>query len=108
MTMPMTENDYLALSRAMHQAREQGRAAQIDAMLQSEPWQAVAMFAAGCCQCVSLKLKPWESPPAEVIDIDHPGDSERVAAKLLKKMLDCGVSRWHPDPQAALAQFRRR
>ena len=100
--MTMTENDYLALSRAMQEARVQGRGGQLDAKLQHEAWEAVAMFAAGCAQSVALKLKPWEVPPCEVIDIDAPAESERVAAKLLRTMLRHGVSRWHPDPQAAL------
>jgi hypothetical protein len=31
----------------------------------------------------------------------------RAAALLLQRMLDAGVSRWHPDPLAAIAEAER-
>jgi hypothetical protein len=101
--MMMNDADHKALTMAMQRARLQGRDQQLEAMLQHEPWEQVARFAASCCQIVTLQLKPWESPPCAINDPEHPSVNERAAAKLLRKMLRHGVSRWHPDPCAAIA-----
>jgi hypothetical protein len=101
--MMMNDADHKALTLAMQRARLQGRDQQLEAMLQHEPWEQVARFAASCCQTVALQLKPWEPPPCYINDPEHPRVNERVAAKLLRKMLSHGVSRWHPDPCAAIA-----
>ena len=48
----MTRNDRAALKLAIEQARneDEGRAQQIDSMLEDQPWAEVATFAAFCCQ----------------------------------------------------------
>jgi hypothetical protein len=55
-------------------------------------------------------LKVWEDAPMDA-DIEmsldaalalEGDDRRRDAAMLLKRMLDAGVSRYHPDPLAAL------
>ena len=56
-------------------------------------------FAAYGCQIDALKLKPWQTPPCYCDgEGDAPGD------RLLRRMLKAGVSRFHPDPLAALAE----
>ena len=93
--------DRAALELAIEQCRAQSGDldTQIAAMLIDRPWLECATFAAYSCQMDSLKLKPWEFPPCWV----EPGDREhRQAAKLLRKMLAAGVSRFHPDPLAAI------
>lgn len=62
-------------------------------------WEDAAQSAAYSCQIAALKLKPWETPPC-FADEDgaDPGDV------LLRKMLAAKISRWHPDPLAALAE----
>ena len=102
----MTRNDRAALKLALALARNESpaRAQQIDSMLEDQPWEGVAQFAASCCQSRSLNLDPWQEPPCW-------GDSERAdpdAKKLMEQMLAAGVSKYHPDPMAALAEAKKK
>jgi hypothetical protein len=83
-------------------AESPGRAAQIDGEVKDEGWESAAVFASYCCQCEALDLRPWQDPPcfAEI----RP-DSDSLA--LLVKLLGHGLSRFDPDPVAALARARR-
>jgi hypothetical protein len=85
----------LALLRSEPEYREQ-----IAAKLKDEPWQDVACFAAYCCQIDNLDLKPWQDPPmyAEL----RPDQPDSLA--LLVKLLGAGLSRFEPDPVAALVR----
>jgi len=91
----------LTQALAMCRAEGEGRAWQIDEKLKDEPWESVARFAASCCQSRTLKLQPWDTPPCGVSE-DDDGESNADAVKLLRKMLAAGVSRFHPDPLAAI------
>ena len=71
-------------------------------MLATRPWIDVAQFAAYACQCKNLHLKPCERPPCRM---NSNGNHE--AAHLLRQMLDLGISRWHPDPLAAIKAAKR-
>jgi hypothetical protein len=72
------------------------------------------MFAAACCQRQALLLKPWQIPPCRIRDPDQPDrsrdrrygeiDGRYDAARLLRQMYDLGISRWHPDPLAAIEE----
>ena len=97
----MTKTDKAALELAMQQARlDPLTATQLDSKLKGRPresWQEVAEHAAFHCQIKSLNLLPWEKPPCIA---DH--DGHEPADILLRKMLDAGVSRYHPDPLWAL------
>ena len=111
--MTMTDEDRSALELALATATKMpGRAQQLAAKLKEEPRLDVMMFAASLCQDEALRLRPHELPPAEVSpdeidsildrgDCDH-NSAVYGAALLLKRMLEAGVSRWHPDPVAAL------
>lgn len=98
-----------ALERAMQIAqRDPLRAELLQAKLADEEWREVAEFAAYSCQIESLSLKPWQEPPVNIDeDADEPDTAERepdtAARKLLRRMLAAGVSRFDPDPLAALA-----
>jgi hypothetical protein len=85
-------------------ADDQSRAQQIELMLEDRSWEHVARFAASVCQSRNLKLKPWEMPPWHGDSKHHP---DPAARKLLQQMLDAGISRWHPDPMAALDRSAR-
>ena len=102
----MTRNDRDALRLAVALARNEDiyRAKQIDAKLEDEPWEDVAEFAAWCCQTRALRLDPWQMPPCHGDSVHHP-DPE--AKKLLRQMLDLGISRWHPDPMAAIEEAKK-
>src|SRR5215472_1607185 len=99
----MTPIDRDALERAITTARLEspGRSEQLDTMLASRPWRKVGEFAAYSCQMDSLHLKPWQWPPCWVDDLV--GDIQRGddgthghyrAARLLRKLLDAGLSRY--------------
>jgi hypothetical protein len=95
----MTPLDQDALQRAMTIARamDRGRAEQLDAKLADEPWAEVAAFASHVCQIHALRLRPWERPPASIADND-----DGPAGILLRRLLAAGLSRFEPDPIAAL------
>jgi hypothetical protein len=103
--LAMLTADHRDLKAAMDQCCRLGgfdRARQLDAMLADRPWDEVAQFAAYFCQTKTLHLKPWQIPPCHVADPDNPAPGEATAAKILRKMLAAGLSRWHPDPLAGL------
>ena len=108
---PLTDVDRDAMTRAIEMCRSEnkGRRQQIDQKLKDEKWRRVGRFAAYSCQIDALHLEPWEWPPIWIRDIDAalltPNDARRIgdAARLLQKMLALGISRYEPDPLAAIA-----
>ena len=124
MTSTLTDDDYEgldpvyrdALTRALEIApREPGRGEQLDHMLERDPWEQVARFAAYCCQCDNLHLGPHQTPPCWatkadlVADPDDPEDiyGRRAAAVLRKRLIEAGLSAHEPDPIAALERAKR-
>ena len=104
----MTRNDdRAALMQALEMCRAEspGRAKQINAKLRDDGWQSTAEFAAAHCQCEALNLEPWQMPPCRGDSEHHP---DPAAKKLLEQMLAAGVSRWHPDPLAAIEEAKRK
>jgi hypothetical protein len=72
----------------------------------------VGQFAAYCCQCRSLRLKPWQTPPMHGdAEPSHPDADDThgygAAAELLERLLAAGLSRWEPDPIGALEAAER-
>lgn len=112
--MTTTEADHAALELALSRIlgnREHSQHEQIKAKLESEPWADVAAFAASSEQIDALQLKPWQAPPSHIDDPEavialgtsHP---DYKAAKLLQRMLAHGVSKYAPDPLAAIEVAR--
>jgi hypothetical protein len=105
----MSDLDRQALESAIETARRL-RPDLTDRYLAEKPWVEAAMDAARICQETALNLKPWECwPPCDVeIDsTDEPGLQHRSISKsaaLLRRMLACGVSKYHPDPLAAIRE----
>lgn len=100
----MDKRDRDALKRSMEICRaEEGRTRQLNAMLKDDGWWHAATFASMHCQCQALNLYPWQSPPC-IADGYH---SDPAAKKLLQQMLDLGISRYAPDPMAAIEQAKR-
>jgi hypothetical protein len=99
----------IATTRRESKARRQ----QIDDFLSSRPWIEVGRFCAAVAQEHSLHLMPWMHPPCHIRDIAAALDDldeqrgYRAAALLRQRMERCGVSRWHPDPIAAIADAER-
>jgi hypothetical protein len=104
----LSDIDRQALELAIQIGREL-RGDLIDYFLAEKPWLEAAIEAAHLCQMSKLNLRPWECwPPCavEAGETDAPGLDHRGISKsaaLLRKMLSLGISRWHPDPIAALA-----
>ena len=103
-----------ALERCMKVAgRDPERAEHLTSKLKDEPWIEVAQFAAYSVQIDALALKPWQDPPANLDeDADEPDNAARASnaagRQLLRQMLAAGLSRYEPDPLAALAEAKRR
>jgi hypothetical protein len=104
----LSETDKAALELAIVIGRTL-RPDLIDRYLAEKPWLKAAIDASHICQQTKLNLRPWECwPPCAVAvgETDAPGLEHRGISKsaaLLRKMLSLGISRWHPDPIAALA-----
>jgi hypothetical protein len=73
----------------------------------TENWLELARAAAYSLQFKTLRLKPWEPPPCTV-DEDDPQPGDEPAVRFLRKMLEAGISRYHPDPLATLAEAEER
>jgi hypothetical protein len=103
----MTKHDRAALMLALEQAREDAdHATQIATKLEEDGWQEAAEFAAYCCQCRALRLRPWEEPPC-IVDAHDEYERDKEAQRLLRQMLALGISRYAPDPIAAIEAAKR-
>jgi hypothetical protein len=110
--MTLSQVDLNALERAIEFVRARGSPAdklQIEDKLKTEPWLEVARFAVYGAQMRALRLKLWQPAPSDIDDVDAAlaaGDDGVMghyqAAKLLQRMLCAGLSRFEPDPLAAL------
>jgi hypothetical protein len=112
------EADRDAFERALKMARrDPARAKQLTSMMTDRPWEEVAKFAAHCCQGKSLGLKPWQVPPCSLTDAEVWADLDSSAPEhrgyleaqdLVRRLLRVGLSRWEPDPVAALRRAKER
>lgn len=114
----MKAHDRAALQLAINLTRRESaeRRRQIDDMLRHDDWFAAATFAAYHCRVRALRLKPWETPPLYVVDPDDPNagpcrgtvsNNWPAAARLVKQMQALGISKFHPDPIAAIEAAAR-
>jgi hypothetical protein len=98
----LTKTDREALQRALDIAM---RDRDMRRKLTGERWEDAAFLAAHHCQTQALNLQPWERPPMDAEHSDRPLD--RGARILLKRLLDAGLSRYEPDPMAALDEAKK-
>jgi hypothetical protein len=113
----MDDADRQAFELAIEMARQEdeGRRRQIDDFLRTRTFEEVGRFASYSCQMRSLHLPPWMYPPALIDDTDiekilAAGDDPHgkfVAAKLLLRLRELGLSKFCPDPMAALGAAKR-
>src|SRR5262245_59575200 len=101
--------DREALERCMEIAqRDPGRAEQLQGLLDlGWSWDLVADMACHTCQVRALSLKPWQCSPSSA-DENDPDEPDKDAQRLLRQILQAGVSRYEPDPMAALKGRRIR
>jgi hypothetical protein len=110
----MNARDRRAMRAAIAAARneDRGRREQVDAMLrdQSRSWEQVGHFCAYHCQTRALGLPPWQRPPCLIEDpeagLRGPDDlsGRHNAARLLQRMRQLRISKFDPDPMAAIAE----
>lgn len=67
--MRKIDRDALTRAIAMLRLESPGRSRQIDDKLAEEPWENVAEWCAYCCQCDTVRLRPWQTPPCWIYDI---------------------------------------
>jgi hypothetical protein len=106
----MRRIDRAALKRALVMARAESpaQAQQIDDMLRERGWQRATEFAAYCCQCTSLRLKPWQAPPChshEEVGSGYGNLPNEVEVR--QRLRRAKLSVWEPDPIAALEAAER-
>ena len=102
--LELTDDDKAAIDLAIEMERQQ-IPKEIASMLCDRTWEEVGRFSVGRCQDRNLDLKPWECPPYQTRDVDDPSDDwghRPGEVALLKRMFAGGVSRFHPDPMAAI------
>jgi hypothetical protein len=115
----MTDADQKALTCAIEAYRARGRrdAAYIDEKIEREGFRSAGSFASYSAQMHSLRLAPWMYPPALIDEADiertlAAGDGDMhgkfVAAQLVVRLREHGISKYHPDPMAALDAARKR
>jgi hypothetical protein len=92
----MTKLDQTALELAFEtvlKGKDVGRAEQVRHIRDQDGWEAAARFCVSLLQRRQLELRPWDLPPCA---LDAPDDSG--AGRLLRRMLDAGLSRYDPNP----------
>jgi hypothetical protein len=109
--LPNSATDDAAIALALEKYREvfPDRVDDLDDDVAKDRRRA-ALGAVYALQCRSLKLKPWEWPPCWADNPYLPSDDvqEQAAAAVLRRMFRHGVSRYHPDPLAAIETAEKR
>jgi hypothetical protein len=96
--MPTSSADLAALTEAIAIVwRHPARGPELAEVMAQRGWNEAAEVAAYDVQCRSLNLPPWESPPC----VASVRGSDR-AARLLRRMLRRGISKFHPRPLQAI------
>ena len=100
----LDEGDLDALNRCLEIAK---RDRETRELMAEKPLNEAMEAAAYHCQHAALNLKTWQEPPC-VEDESDPNPRDPGAQKLLGEMLQANISRYEPDPMAALRRVNRR
>jgi hypothetical protein len=106
-TSPDRDQDAYERAIAWMRRHSSARAAQIETKLRCEGFEAAGEFASYAAQCETLRLKPWQAPPARcrATDPDPNVYGCRPAEIALRNRLSAaGLSVHEPDPLSALAR----
>ena len=103
-----------ALTRAIAITRDSsapGRREQVDQMMEERGWFSAALFCVYSCQFDAIKPRLWQPTPHDITDLEGTlakGDDglggKYAAAKLLRRMLRAGLSKYEPEPLKKLAE----
>jgi hypothetical protein len=114
----MGNRDREALKRAfdLASAESEEERAHIERIRAEDGWQRAAETAAYHLQDHALGLQPWQPPPCWIRgnpDSHLAGADDGImgwhaAAKLVQRLLACGLSRFEPNPERALATAEAR
>jgi hypothetical protein len=107
--------DREALQRALDGAHLESpqRSKQLTAKLQRDGWIDTAQLACSIMQAKSLGLLPHQARPYAInlaAALREPFGAEhgrREGADIVQRLLVCGLSRYEPDPDAALRRVER-
>ena len=114
----LSEADREALERCIEAIRQEApsRRKEVASKLASEGWRATAEWACWLCQDRNLKCKPWQwVTPGRIGDVQvsltadpngHTG--ERSAAEIVRRLFKVGLTKFEPNPLAALARIEPR
>lgn len=115
----LSQVDREAVTRAIElkRARSPADRREVDDMLKTHSWFEVAEDAVYCCQRSLIAPRLWQKQPHD-IEVDEietiiargPDGlgGEYQAAKLLRRMLKAGLSKFEPQPLQALAEAKAR
>jgi hypothetical protein len=114
----ISDQEAWTLAIEMARASDPRKREQLDSMLaEGRPFAEVGKLAAYGMQFRSLHARPWAAVPCSLIepidvvlargDDGMPGN-DYAAAVLAKRLLDAGISIWHPDPERALREAERK
>lgn len=99
--------DRAAMTAAIEQMRSESAdsRARIDEIIAKQGFEEAGETAAYHCQCQTLRLRPWQSPPMyAAARLDGPDDMVwKQAETLAHRLLAAGLSKYEPDPIGALA-----
>jgi hypothetical protein len=104
------EVDRAALNRAIEMSLvedDRDHVEHVREMRTNCTWWEVASYCSHHQQFKALGLRPWQDPPCYV-DLDNiePRADQHSAAQLLRRMISHRVSRYAPDPVAAIEATR--
>ena len=112
--MKLAPIDRAALERAVEICRAENalqRARIDDPLAMGEDWNTVARSCSYRLQLEALQLAPWQTPPTyadpDALHAPH-SNGEREAAELLARLMRAGLSKYEPDPVAALMRAERK
>ena len=95
-------SDCDALEAAIDTVRKhRERWREFQALVLERGWDEAALVAAIDCQVRAMRLPPWRE---EEVPCMASRRGKGRAARLLRRMLRRGISRYHPDPLRALAK----
>jgi hypothetical protein len=110
----LSENDRAAMKLALERVKKiavYGKTAHD--LLRTSSFEKAGNYASFWCQMYALHLRPWQTPPCRVFDYDFEPDGDKIPQQircryepgevdLLRRMLALGISKYHPDPMAAI------
>jgi hypothetical protein len=108
--MGLSQIDRDAMQRAIDSLQRRGEIAQIERAMKCGGFECAGKFASYSVQCDTLRLKPWQAPPAHVHAdaTPHPAiyGCRPGEIALRDRLVAAGLSIYEPDPVKALSKAK--